>query len=407
MNQKRICLISPGHIGSNPRLVKEATSLCAAGYRVQVIAGDYMAAIRPLDAAILADVNWSCTQVQWGSKMQYFWRRSRQAVARRLMKPESMPLPIARWAASPMSAALAQAAISHPADLYIAHNLAALPAAAIAARRHRARFGFDAEDFHVGELLDTPENQAEMVIRDRIERLLLPQCAHLTAASPGIAQAYADRYSVKMEPILNVFSLCEAPSKPKTRLNSEPSLYWFSQTIGAGRGLESILAAMAKMRVSVRLHLRGIPANGYLDHLNQITEPLGIRDRVHVLPPASPTEMVKLAAEHDVGLSLELTSPPNRAICLTNKIFTYLLAGLPVLMSNTPAQIELSRRLGAAAVVINEREPSAIAAMLDHWLSDREQFAQAKHHAWTLGQTQYNWDIEQHRFLSMIERALA
>ena len=29
-----ICLVSPGHVASNPRLVKEADALCAAGFHV-------------------------------------------------------------------------------------------------------------------------------------------------------------------------------------------------------------------------------------------------------------------------------------------------------------------------------------------------------------------------------------
>jgi hypothetical protein len=91
---------------------------------------------------------------------------------------------------------------------------------------------------------------------------------------------------------------------------------------------------------------------------------------------------------------------------LTNKIFTYLLAGLPVLMSKTKAQSELSRRLGSASVLIDVSNPTAIAQSLDQWLSDSTQLLQARQQAWTLGHTQYNSDIEQHQFLSVVKRAL-
>ena len=39
-------------------------------------------------------------------------------------------------------------------------------------------------------------------------------------------------------------------------------------------------------------------------------------------------EMVRLASRHDLGLASELDAPPNRAISLANKKFTYLLAGI-------------------------------------------------------------------------------
>ncbi|MBW4444617.1 MAG: hypothetical protein KME10_26120 [Plectolyngbya sp. WJT66-NPBG17] len=401
---KRVCLVSPGHIGSNPRLVKEADSLHEADYQVRVVAGDYMAEVRLLDAAILSKATWMWVPVGLGSRPEYLRRRIIQEVAHKV----AQKMPQLTWAVrahSSMSYRLAQAAMAEPADLYIAHCLAALPSAAIAAKHHRARLGFDAEDFHIGELEDTPENQAEIQIRDRIERALLPQCQHLTAASPRIAAAYQARYGIEMEPILNVFSRSNAPLlKPPRQI---PSLYWFSQTIGAGRGLEAIVEAMGQMKTPVELYLRGIVANGYRDHLMQLADARKVRDLIHFLPSASPLEMVKLAAEHDIGLSLELTTPHNRSICLTNKIFTYLLAGLPVLMSKTEAQIELSRQLGSASVLIDVRDPIAIAQTLDQWLCHREQFVQTCQVAWELGQTRYNWDVEQHRFLSVVKRALS
>ena len=78
-------------------------------------------------------------------------------------------------------------------------------------------------------------------------------CQHLTAASPLIAETYERRYGKRPLTILNVFPLAEAPSDPVQTpyLKGEgpPTLYWFSQTVGSGRGLEQIVAAMGRMTV--------------------------------------------------------------------------------------------------------------------------------------------------------------
>lgn len=407
MKQQRICLVSPGHVASNPRLVKEANALHQAGFQVRVVAGDYMAAIRPLDQTILSQAPWAWVQVGLGSRPSYLARRLWQDVARRITKTGWIPhISVAIWAHSLVSFQLAKAAAAEPADLYIAHNLAALPAAAIAAQRHHARLGFDAEDFHVGELPDTPEYQAEIAVRDRIERTFLPRCHHLTAASPGIAAAYAKRYGVEMQPILNVCPLSEAPTSPCKRQASEPSLYWFSQTIGPGRGIEAIIQAMGQMQTRVHLHLRGLLAAGYSEQLIELGQKMGVGDRLHLLPPAPPAEMVRLAAPHDLGLCLELTQPLNRAICLTNKIFTYLLAGLPILMSRTPAQAEIYEKLTTAALLVDIDQPAEIAIALDKWFSDPEELQLANAKAWELGREIYNWDVEQKHFLHLIEKTL-
>ena len=66
MTAKRVCLISPGHLASNPRLVKEADALYEAGFAVKVIAGDTSPSVRPLDDTIRRRAPWPVTTVCLG-----------------------------------------------------------------------------------------------------------------------------------------------------------------------------------------------------------------------------------------------------------------------------------------------------------------------------------------------------
>jgi glycosyltransferase involved in cell wall biosynthesis len=280
---------------------------------------------------------------------------------------------------------------------------------AFAARLHGAKFGFDAEDDHVGELADSPENYVAIAIRRRVEKEFLPQCHHLTAAAPGIAEAYYHRYGVTMTPILNVFPRNSAPATdPRLRCKGQSralSVYWFSQTIGPGRGLEQIITTMGCIRERLSLSIRGSDFLGYSAHLKQLAAQVGVGDSIHFLDSAPPDELVRLAAEHDVGLATELDTPPHRAICLPNKIFTYLLAGTPVLLSSTPAQRKLAGELGLAAQLIDVNNPREIARALETW-ADPKALLAAKDAAWRLGQTQFNWDTEKSRFLQCVAQAL-
>jgi hypothetical protein len=117
--------------------------------------------------------------------------------------------------------------------------------------------------------------------------------------------------------------------------------------------------------------------------------------------------MTRLAAHHDIGLASELCAPPNRAISLTNKIFVYLLAGIPVLMSDTPAQRKLGIGLGEAARVVNLADPVSVADVLESWARDKQALAAAKCAAWHLAQTRFNWDIEKERFLTGVKITLS
>src|SRR5699024_8713131 len=129
------------------------------------------------------------------------------------------------------------------------------------------------------------------------------------------------------------------------------------QTIGLDRGLQTFIHAMARTTARVTLDIRGSNRWGHGDRLMELARELGVADRVSLLPMAPPQEMVRLAVDYDIGLSLETDVSENRRVCLTNKIFTYLLAGVPVLLSDTPAQEALAPELDAAARVVSLADP--------------------------------------------------
>jgi glycosyltransferase involved in cell wall biosynthesis len=408
----RICLVTSGHLASNPRLVKEAGALVEAGHRVHVVSLRYFPALDQQDAALRASASWQHTTVDTTSGFSALAAKIRRRLLRPALKagcPASLTMAaIAHHAAIP---ALAAAASRIPADLYIGHCLAGLVAAGLAARRTGTRHGFDAEDFHSAETTEAEQNPLEHRLITRLELAFIPGCATFTAASPLIGRAYVESSRPASPPVtvLNTFPLAQAPSRPPSPPEPDQPLrlYWFSQTIGPGRGLEALVAALARMKQTASLHLRGIPADGFADSLRNIARHHGWTGTLEFLPFGPPDEMPRLAAGYDLGLSLELRSPRNRDLCLTNKIFTYLLAGLPVALSPTSAQDALRDDLGPAALALPIDDPRACAALLDQWWADRSAVAAARAHAWHLGQTRYNWDHEKTALVATIGHALS
>jgi hypothetical protein len=402
----RVCVVAPGAPSSNPRAAKEVASLVAAGYQVRWVCGSGHSLGADRDAELL--LNSGAARQMLAPRPK--WRRVAAALRHRFARRSGggASLSAAAWAESESVGRLVSLACAEPADFFIGHYLPGLYAAWKAARRHGAVLGFDAEDSHVDELADTPDQAGRREARQRLEGQLLSACRHFTAASPLIAEAYECRYGRRPTTILNVFPKADAPPGPVTtpylRGDGPPTLYWFSQTVGPGRGLEQVVDAMNRMRLTADLHLRGYPSTGFREELSRRAGT--IASRIHWYPPDDPNEMVRLAAGHDLGLALERATPPNRAICLTNKAFTYLLGGLPVVFSRTPAQEHLAVELGAAAQVTELDDPAQTAACLDAWLGDKERLAQSRSTAWDLGQTRFNWDLEQAVFLDSVEKAL-
>ena len=408
-----VCLVSPGHLSTNPRLVKEARALSAAGYKVSIVCGRYSAWGREQDKA-LADARWSLSYVPFGpveaSRRVYLIQSVSKRVAEALASVGFGHIRVLECAHSPASVGLLRATLPIQADLYIAHYVAALPAAAAAARRHRAVYGFDAEDFHLGDAPDDMENRFSKRIIRAIEGRYLPAAAYVTAASPLIADAYVEAYGIERpEVALNVFPISHAPANPTLSGTHEPglSIYWFSQTIGAGRGLEVAIEAIALTASRPNLFLRGTPSPGYESKLRALAVERNVDDRLHFLPPAPPDEMEKLGSVYDLGYVGEVAETHNRQIALTNKIFSYLTGGVPILASDIASHLALAPELGAAMTLFAQNDPGSLARVIDQLLLDPVRLASARAASWTLGQGRFSWDTEQKVFLACVAKTLS
>lgn len=412
LRPETICLITTGQPSTNPRLVKEADALVEAGYRVHVIGAWCADWATGFDQDLLAARSWPFAWVDWRrtTAPALFWRvRLRHRTANWALDLPGTRSFAWRAALSPITPELIRAAAGVRANLYVAHNLGALPAALAAAKRWKGAAGFDAEDLHSGQLSADRDGPRRGFVED-VERRLLPACSYVTAASPLIAQAYHRLTGVR-EPtcVLNVFPRHERPPVFRLPDDREPTrLYWFSQTIGRDRGLEDVVSAMGRLHEwPLELHLRGAWQAGYREALLALADRSGVpRDRVVAHEPAPPGDMVKLAAAYDIGLAVEQAVSVNNDIALSNKVFAYVLAGAAVVATRTRAQAAMALDLATAAVFYDPGDVAGLVAGLRGWLENRKALADARHLAWRLGDARFNWDLEKTKFLTVVRNAL-
>ena len=410
----RVCLITPGQPSINPRLVKEADALHDAGYEVRVLCSHYVPWADEVDKELLASRPWRCTYV--GGEPQrasptYYWTRARHAAARgglRLWRASSF---LQRRLLDRVAPELEAAALRTPADLYIAHYTGALPSAALAASRHGAKLGFDAEDLEFGSYdRDQGPSPHDLVV-GRVQGQFLPQCDYITASSPGIAEAYAARYRLPLPAtVLNVFPLAQRPPRFRATAGDGPlTLYWFSQTIGLDRGLPDAVRALGSLRGRrIELHIRGELRETTRRELFALAASAGVdRNQIVLHPPGPPEEMVRLSAEYDVGLALEQPANESRKICLTNKIFTYLLAGNAVAATATQSQRALMAKIGGAGFCFEREDLHALATNLLVWYEDRKALDRTRRQAWDWGTRELNWDLEKQKFLDLVSAVFA
>lgn len=189
----KVCFLTTGQPSTNPRLVKEADALVEQGCKVHVIYTHWADWATRTDRELLSSRSWTHSRVGGSpdrERLRYWGSRLRHSLGRRALSRGFSGRFVEKRALSRTSPELEAAGKASTADLYIAHNLGALPAAVAAARKQGALAGFDAEDFHSGMNpgeRTTPEDK----LATAVEARLLRSCAYVTAASPGIGEAYA------------------------------------------------------------------------------------------------------------------------------------------------------------------------------------------------------------------------
>ena len=396
-------LISSGQPSLNPRLVKEADSLCDAGYDVTVLYAYWNAWGTLFDKQLIPAKKWQAIRVAGDpddNRFTYFLSKLIFRIAQKINNA---------YADKMLDAAIARPAFflkrkakQYKADIYIAHNLGALPAAVTAAKAHGKPCGFDAEDFHRNEVSNDVSNP-EVILKTHIEDKYLTQLNYFTASSPQIADTYHNLYpDLKPVVLLNVFPKQAIEQKP--RAIGPLKLFWFSQTIGPNRGIESILSALSLLnRSDFELHLLGNQSQGDEDFISKITGS-GITVKLH--NPIPSDDIISFASQFDIGLALENQSPYNRDICLTNKIFTYMQAGLAVVASDTLAQRSFIADNPTIGKVYPNGDEQALADILLSFQQDRTNLEACKSEALRLAQTQYNWETESLKFLAVVKQTL-
>jgi glycosyltransferase involved in cell wall biosynthesis len=343
------------------------------------------------------------------SGVLWYAKRFRQSIARTALLSVGIPA-YAVTAQYALATELTRKARQCGADLFVGHYVAGLAAAAKAAAACGASYGFDAEDYHLGDLPDDPVYEGERRIIHAVERDNLPGAHCVTAASPLIAEAYARTYGIRLPiTILNVFPRIHAPrwSDVLVRQRTGATVYWFSQSIGPDRGLELALKAIARSRSRPRLCLRGNPQGDYLSTLFALADSLKVRNLLHVLPVCNPDELERQGGQYDVGFCGETFHTLNRQIALTNKVFSYITSGLPVLGSNVPSHIRLQKEMGSVLALFPSEDPYALGVAMDELFDDDKALISRKKAAFDLGQTRYCWEVEAPRLVAALTQAAA
>ena len=252
-----------------------------------------------------------------------------------------------------------------------AHDAAMLLPGIVGARLVGARLVYDSHEL-----------AASVPYRERswawfvtaIERVIVPRCIAVITVSDGIAARLRQRYRLPATPtvVRNVSALevsGEGGLRRQLGLDREAPIVLHQGAPAPARGCDVLVEAIAHVD-GARLVFLGDPEPGYGEELTARIRERRLEARVSVLPSVPLDQLLAHTAEADVGVTLLQDTCENHRLALPNKLFEYIVAGVPVVASALPETERLVNAYGVGWCAVPD-DPVALATVLRRALSER------------------------------------
>ena len=209
------------------------------------------------------------------------------------------------------------------------HSLSTLPLAPFC-RLCGARVIYDAHE------LETETKQLKglrKAISKRVEATFIGFAFAHIFVSRSIQKYYEDLYNLENTEVIRnlpIYKKIQPQDKFRELFNidADKKIFLYQGALVKGRGVHEIIAAFAN-KPKMALVIMGFGALA-----DEIAAEIDKHAHIHFCPAVSPNELLNYTASADFGILSTDTSCLNHLYCLPNKLFEYIMAGLPILSSD-------------------------------------------------------------------------
>lgn len=373
----RVCAAVVSHLPYDARVWKEARSLARAGYEVELIGMRYQLdrpRTRTEDGITVTELPFG--ERHGGHSATPFHRT---------------------WVLLRLWARI----LRTRADIYHCHNVHVAPPVLVASRLRGAEIVYDAHELY-GEV--KPGASLSSRISARLTRFfegrIIARARRVITTNESRVAVLAERYpEAEIVSVGNVPYLASEvepldPGFPE----GVPILLYQGGIYAEARAFEATIAALPLLE-GLHLAILGFGRDRDKQLIAEWAQREGVADRVHLYPPRPFEELVRIAAAADLGIVPLRHISMNSYLGDTNKLYEYMMAGLPTVGSDFP---EVARVLSSGdpppGETFDPESPESIAEAVRRVLSVRyeERCARAR----ALAVSEYNWSTAERALLA-------
>lgn len=285
------------------------------------------------------------------------------------------------------------AAFRSRADVYEANDLPPLPATLIAARLRGRPVVYRAHELW---------SEANAKVRFAgfwrfMERVLVPRCDYVVTPEENRSRIYEVELGARRPPLTVLNCPPYRPPLESDRLREDlarrqircSTIVLYQGLVDSMRCIEEVAEATRFFDDGVVLVIMGFGHGRFANP----AQALAAFERIVVLPPVAYQDLLPYTASADIGILLYRNDCRNNYYCAPNKLFEYMMMGLPVIAPNYPGLVPLVEGEGVG-VAVDPASPRAIAAAVNRLAADPEGRRRMRDIGLRLTRDRYNWAVE-------------
>ena len=225
-----------------------------------------------------------------------------------------------------------------------------------------------------------------------IEKKIIPKLKNIITVSDSIKEHYQSLYGVNVSVVRNIPENKKVIQTPFDFDTHGKKIILYQGSVNVGRGLELMIDTMHLLEDYILVIIGdGDISTKLIEKVNT----LDLKNCVKFLGRINPDELKNLTPNTTVGMSLEEDLGLNYRYALPNKIFDYIHAEVPMVVSNLPEMKAIIKKYAIGEVLI-DRTPISLASTIKTMAAKnyKKELIQAK--------KQLNWTLEKEKLISMI-----
>ena len=279
------------------------------------------------------------------------------------------------------------------ASIIFAEDIYTLPFAVIFGKLKRAKIYYDSRELF-GHLAGLKKKKFKQAFWKWTEKFFIKKADYVIVTGQMDGEFLKKEYGLKNIILLRNLPRYYKPS-PKLDLHSQlridkmKKIILYQGVLLKGRGIEKVFAVLNELPD----HVFVIAGGGeFEEYYKNLASEMNLTDQVIFLGKLTQDELPKITSSADVGVSLIENLSTSYYYALPNKLFEYIMAEIPVIVSNLPQMKEVVEKYDVGFAIDVDNKAELITAIKK--LSEDSSLYKSKKQNCHIASQQLNWEKE-------------